>query len=104
MDVGRALDASRVMPRRRATAMLGSLSVATCHSTRRIPRTVNAQSMIARQARVTRPRPTPAGSSQQPASATPCTGSKVRKRTPPTSVPSSQIPYSRPLSAACRSA
>ena len=93
------------MPRRRATAMLGSLPEATTHSTRRIPRTSIAQSTSARAARVTRPLPAPAGSSQHPASALPLAVSRLRRITAPTSVPSAdQMPQIRPVSAATFSA
>ncbi len=89
------------MPRRRATAMLGAFAEGTCHSTRWMPRSSTAQSIRTRTARVTSPRPTAAGSSQQPASAVPCTTSIVRRSTPPTSVPSAvRMPRIRPVSVA----
>lgn len=72
--------------------MLRVLPAATHHSTRLIPRSWKAQSINTRQARVTRPRPSPACSSQQPISHTPEALSKRVNMTPPTSVPSSQIP------------
>jgi hypothetical protein len=84
--------------------MLRVLPEATHHSTLLIPRSVKAQSISARHARVTSPRLCPASSSQQPISHTPEEASKRVNMTPPTSTPSSQIPYIRPLSEDERSA
>lgn len=72
--------------------MLRVLPAATHHSTRLIPRSVNAQSISRRHARVTSPCPWPAASSQQPTSQVPASLSKRGNMTPPTRVPSSQIP------------
>ncbi len=80
------------MPSRRATAMLGPLAAETIHSTRWMPRSSTAQSMITRTALVTSPLPAADGSSQQPASALPRGTSMVRKMTPPTSLASAQMP------------
>ena len=46
----------------------------------------------------------PAGSVQQPISQLPLPASNFGNITPPTSVPSSQMPWMRPASAACLSA
>ena len=80
------------MPSRSATAMLALLPEAHLHSTRWNPRSWKTQSTITRTARVTSPLPVAAGSSQQPASATPCPASMVRNSTPPTSAPRSRMP------------
>lgn len=92
------------MPSRRAAATLRELPAEAHHSTRLMPRSVKAQSMSTREARFTRPCPSPARSSQQPISHTPVALSNRGNMTPPTRVSSSQIPKIPPLSAARRSA
>lgn len=69
---------SRIMPSRRAALALGVFAVEAYHSTRCMPRSSKAQSISTRAPRVTRPRPVPAGSSQQPISQTPVAASKTR--------------------------
>lgn len=84
--------------------MLRALPAATHHSTRLIALSVKAQSTSIRQARFTSPCPSPAFSSQQPISHTPEVVSKRVNMTPPTRVPSSQMPKMPPVSVASRSA
>src|SRR5215471_21715420 len=61
---------SRVMPSRRATAMLRSLLGVQCHSTRWMPRS-NAHAIMYRTVVVMSPRPCASGASQTPSSAIP---------------------------------
>ena len=81
-----------------------SLPALVTHSTRWMPRSRIAQSMITRAARVTRPCPSAAASSQQPASQTPVVVLSDTNNTPPTRVPRCQMPQMPPSSRAHRSA
>jgi hypothetical protein len=80
------------MPRRRATALLRALPGTVCHSTRAMPRSRIAQSIIVWAALVIRPRPWTSGADQTPISHTPASASNTRNNAPPTRTPSSQMP------------
>ena len=73
------------MPSRRATAELAVFSGEQRHSTRWMPRTSNAQSIIARTASVTSPRPRTSSLSHTPISHVEQARSNTRNRVPPTS-------------------
>ncbi|MDH6114574.1 hypothetical protein P3T34_006789 [Kitasatospora sp. MAP12-44] len=83
----------KVRPSRRAVLRLRVLAESVCQVIRPTPRSRNAQSISTPAARVTSPRPSAAGSSQQPTSATPAVGSMETNMTPPTSTPSNRMPW-----------